>query len=78
MTITELPSEMSFEKALAELQEIVRKIESGQETLEATIKHYERGNLLKSFCEKKLQEAKLIIEKIVVNSDGTTSKVEGL
>lgn len=78
MTIKENATAMSFEKALAELQEIVRKIESGQETLESTIKLYERGNILKTICEDKLKEAKTIIEKIVVKEDGTVSKVEGL
>ncbi len=70
--------EMSFEKALAELQEIVRKIETGQESLEATIKYYERGNTLKSYCETKLKEAKLVVEKIVQKADGSISTEEGL
>jgi exodeoxyribonuclease VII small subunit len=69
---------MSFEKALAELQEIVRKIETGQESLEATIKYYERGNILKNYCESKLKEAKLIVEKIVQNADGSVTTEEGL
>ncbi len=69
---------MSFEKALTELQEIVRKIETGQEGLEDTIKHYERGNALKSYCEVKLKEAKLVVEKIIQNADGTISLEEGL
>jgi exodeoxyribonuclease VII small subunit len=70
--------EMSFEKALAELQEIVRKIETGQESLEATIKYYERGNALKNYCETKLKEAKLVVEKIVQKADGSISTEEGL
>ena len=70
--------DMSFEKALAELQEIVRKIETGQESLEATIKYYERGNALKSYCETKLREAKLVVEKIVKKADGSISTEEGL
>lgn len=70
--------DMPFEKALAELQDIVRKIETGQESLEATIKHYERGNALRSFCETKLKEARLIVEKIIQNPDGSISTGEGL
>jgi len=70
--------DMSFEKALSELQDLVRKIESGQESLEATIKHYERGNLLKNFCEEKLKEAKLIVEKIVQKADGSITTEQGL
>jgi exodeoxyribonuclease VII small subunit len=70
--------EISFEKALAELQEIVRKIETGQESLEAIIKYYERGNALKNYCETKLREAKLVVEKIVQKADGSISTEEGL
>lgn len=70
--------DISFEKALTELQDIVRKIETGQESLEATIKHYERGNALRAFCEAKLKEARLIVEKIIQNPDGSVSTSEGL
>jgi len=70
--------ELSFEEALNELQEIVRGIESGKDDLEKVISSYERGNALKAHCEKKLKEAKLRIEKIVENSDGSVTTEEGL
>ena len=70
--------ELSFEEALNELQEIVRGIESGKDDLEKVISSYERGNALKAHCEKKLKEAKLRIEKIVENSDGSVATEEGL
>jgi exodeoxyribonuclease VII small subunit len=57
--------DMTFEEALSELEETVKKIDSGQETLQSAIDHFERGNLLKNHCEKKLQSAKMKIEKIV-------------
>lgn len=60
-----------FEKALAELEEIVRKLESGSVDLEESIALYERGALLKAHCEAKLQAAQERIEKIVVTGDGT-------
>ena len=65
--------EMSFEGAMAELQEIVRNIETGKDNLEDIIKNYERGNALKEFCEKKLKEAKLRIDKIVKKDNETLS-----
>lgn len=71
-------NDMTFEQALAELQEIVRKIESGQETLDAAIKYYERGNQLKTLCETKLKEAKLVVEKIIQKEDGSIATSEGL
>jgi len=61
---------MSFEQALAELEGIVNKLESGQAALEDSIKMYERGALLKAHCEAKLESARLRVEKIVVGPQG--------
>jgi len=61
---------LSFEKALGELEEIVRALESGKASLEESIEQYERGVALKSHCEKKLAEARLKIEKITLSPDG--------
>ncbi|WP_250311088.1 exodeoxyribonuclease VII small subunit [Rickettsia endosymbiont of Oedothorax gibbosus] len=60
---------MSFEAALAELKEIVKKIDTGEESLDSSISSFERGVLLKEHCEKKLQAAKLKIEKITKQAD---------
>ena len=46
---------MSFEKALAELEQIVGKLESGQAPLQESIAIYERGEALKSHCETLLK-----------------------
>lgn len=64
-------SEMSFEDALAELEEIVRRLEKGDAKLDDAIASYERGALLKKHCERKLQEAKAKVEKITLGSDGS-------
>jgi len=61
---------LSFEKALAELEDIVRKLESGEAELEQSIAFYERGAALKAHCEAKLKAAQEKIEKIVVGGDG--------
>lgn len=61
---------VSFEKALAELEEIVRKLEQGSVELEESIALYERGAALKAHCEAKLKSAQERIEKIVVAGDG--------
>ena len=61
---------LSFENALAELEQIVQKLESGQAALEDSIALYERGAALKAHCEKTLKSAQEKIEKIVVGSDG--------
>ncbi len=67
--------EMSFEEALGELSDTVKKIDSGAESLETAINAFERGTKLKVHCQQKLQEAKLKIEKIIVGSDGSISTV---
>lgn len=63
-------STLSFEAAMAELETIVRDMESGKVNLEESITAYERGMALKAHCEAKLQDAKMKIDKIVVGSNG--------
>ena len=64
---------MTFEEALAELEEIVRDLEDGKVTLDQSINAYERGTALKKKKKKKLHEAQLKIEKITVGPDGKIS-----
>ncbi|MEO1250820.1 MAG: exodeoxyribonuclease VII small subunit [Pseudomonadota bacterium] len=61
---------LSFEKALAELEDIVSRLESGKAELEDSIALYERGAKLKAHCETKLKSAQEKIEKITVGADG--------
>lgn len=63
---------LSFEQALAELERIVGQLESGQAPLEQSIELYERGARLKAHCEKRLEAARLRVEKIVVGAGGAT------
>lgn len=67
-------SQMSFEEALAELEKIVVKLESGKESLENAINDYEYGNALREYCEKRLFEARLKIDKIIKKEDGSVIK----
>ena len=62
---------LSFEQALAELEQIVGKLESGQAPLDESIQLYERGAALKAHCEKRLEAARLRVEKIVMGAQGT-------
>ncbi len=62
---------MSFEQALQELETIVRRLEEGKTNLDEAISAYERGATLRAHCEKKLKDARLRVEQIVVKSDGT-------
>lgn len=63
-------SGLTFEQALAELEKIVSELESGQAPLERSIEIYERGAALRAHCEKRLEAARLRVEKIVVGSGG--------
>lgn len=75
--MTKIPediSKLSFEKALAELEEIVDNLESGSVDLEKSIENYTRGSLLRLHCQSKLDEAVLKLEEIKVSSDGKVSK----
>jgi exodeoxyribonuclease VII small subunit len=62
---------LSFEDALAELETIVRDLESGSRKLDDAITAYERGAALKKHCEEKLREAQTRIDKISLAPDGT-------
>lgn len=62
---------MSFEDALAELEQIVRGLESGQQKLEDAITAYERGVALRRHCETKLAEAEARVQVIVERADGS-------
>jgi len=67
-----VPSEdmPNFEAALRELESIVSRLERGQAELEESIALYERGQRLKSYCEEKLKDASLRLEKIVGGAGG--------
>jgi exodeoxyribonuclease VII small subunit len=70
--------EMSFEAALAELEDIVSRLEQGEVDLEDSIVLYERGTALKAHCEKKLKGAEARLEKIVLGPDGAPKGTESM
>ncbi len=74
MTKNEIKN-LSFEQSLSELEDIVRKLESGSAELESAIDLYSRGMALKEHCEQILSRAKLKVEKIIAK-DGVASGVE--
>ncbi len=64
---------MSFEEALVELEQIVRRLEGGQVKLDEAILSYERGAQLKQHCERMLNEAQQRVDRIVIGPDGAVS-----
>ena len=62
---------LSFEQALSELEAIVSQLEKGDGALYEAIAAYARGAELKKHCQKKLDEARMQVEKIrLPESDG--------
>ena len=68
--------EMSFEQALKALEEVVRRLETGEVPLEESIDLYERGEMLRKHCQARLDAAQARIEKIVQGPDGKAARVE--
>ena len=64
-------TELSFEAAMAELEQVVSKLEQGNVALEDSIRLYERGAKLKARCEEKLKDAEEKVSQITLSADGT-------
>lgn len=63
-------TDLTFEAALRRLEEIVRKLETGDTPLDQAIDLYAEGDRLKAQCEKRLADAQARIEKIQLGRDG--------
>ena len=70
--VGEVELERLLEDALAQLEQIVRKLEAGDVPLEDSIRIYERGAALKRHCEAKLREAQAKVSQIQLGPDGPT------
>lgn len=64
------PEKMSFEEALAALEDIVTRLESAKVPLEDSIALYQRGEALRSRCETLLGAAEMKVSRIVAGKDG--------
>ena len=61
---------LSFERAIEELESIVKRLEDGKVPLEESVAIYERGEALKARCEGLLKQAEARIERITLNAGG--------
>lgn len=61
----------NFEDGMNELEMLVKKLEEGQMPLEAAIEAFERGSALRKFCEEKLLKAKLKVDQILIDAEGS-------
>jgi len=58
-------NDINFEKALEELEKIVEKLESGNLSLEESLKSFEKGISLTRKCRVHLSEAELKVKKLI-------------
>ncbi len=63
----------TFEQAVARLEELVRRMESGAEDLDAMVKSFEEGQALVKFCNEKLAAIERKVEILARRSDGTVA-----
>ena len=70
--------QMSFEAAMAELETVVSRLETGDVALEDAIKLYERGAALRAHCEARLKAAEAKVEAITLGQDGKPKGTEPL
>ncbi|HKJ71306.1 MAG TPA: exodeoxyribonuclease VII small subunit [Gammaproteobacteria bacterium] len=59
------PEALSFEQAMAELEALVERLESGEQGLEQDLADFQRGIALARQCEGQLKEAEQVVYKLV-------------
>lgn len=56
--------ELSFEQALANLEEIIQRMESGEAPLDSLITHYQTGVKMLKLCREKIESAEMNIKEV--------------
>jgi exodeoxyribonuclease VII small subunit len=69
---------LTFERAIEELESIVKRLEEGKVPLEESVAIYERGETLKRRCEELLRHAEARVEKITLDATGKPTGTEPL
>jgi exodeoxyribonuclease VII small subunit len=69
-------TKLTFEDALRALEDVVRKLESGEVPLDDSISLYERGEALRKHCQARLDAASARIDKIVAGPNGTVAGIQ--
>ncbi|HUZ33110.1 MAG TPA: exodeoxyribonuclease VII small subunit [Xanthobacteraceae bacterium] len=71
-------AKLSFERAIEELESIVKRLEDGKVPLEESVAIYERGETLKRHCEELLRQAEARVQKITLDASGNPTGTEPL
>ena len=69
---------LTFDRALEELETIVKRLEDGKVPLEESVAIYERGEALKRRCDELLRQAEARVDKITTDSNGKAVGTEPL
>jgi exodeoxyribonuclease VII small subunit len=69
---------LTFERAIEELESIVKRLEEGKVPLEESVAIYERGETLKRRCEELLRQAEARVEKITLDAAGKPASTSPL
>lgn len=64
------PQKFDFEKALEQLEKIVSDLESGELTLDESIRAFEKGVELSRLCQKRLEVAEERVKKLIEKAEG--------
>ena len=62
-------SDLTFEQAYAQLEDIVTRLESGELSLEESVTLYERGQQLADYCNNLLDNASLRVEQLTADGE---------
>lgn len=66
--------DIGFEEAIEQLEDLTRKLEGGQLTLDESIQAYEKGMELKKICQEMLSRAEKKLEYLERKSDGSLER----
>ena len=69
-----MAKKISFEEALARLEDIARELEAGELSLEESLKKFDEGVKLAAFCNEKLEEAQQRVD-LLLKKGGTLAAV---
>ena len=68
------PSPLSFEKSLERLEDLIKRLEGGELSLEDSVKAFEEGVNLAKNCGKKLEQAEKKVEILLSAKNDTLEK----
>ena len=57
-------NDLTFEQALANLEEIIQRMESGEAPLDSLITHYQTGVKMLKLCREKIEAAEINIKEV--------------